>query len=55
MEKARELGLHRVLVTCDEDNIGSKKIIEHNGGKLENALEIEGEPVRKLRYWIDIQ
>jgi len=55
LEKARELGLHRVLVTCDEDNIGSKKIIEHNGGKLENALEIEGEPVRKLRYWIDIQ
>ena len=55
LEKARELGLHRVLVSCDEDNIGSKKIIEHNGGKLENALEIEGEPVRKLRYWIDIQ
>jgi predicted acetyltransferase len=55
LEKARELGLRRVLVTCDEDNIGSKKIIEHNGGKLENALEIDGEPVRKLRYWIDIQ
>lgn len=55
LEKARVLGLCRVLVTCDEDNIGSKKIIEHNGGKLENALEIEGEPVRKLRYWIDIQ
>ena len=55
LEKARELGLHRVLVTCDEDNIGSKKIIEHNGGKLENALEIKGEPVRKLRYWIDIE
>jgi predicted acetyltransferase len=55
LEKARELGLHRVLVTCDEDNIGSKKIIEHNGGKLENAIEIEGDPVKKLRYWINIQ
>src|SRR2546427_13190203 len=29
LEKARESGLQRVLVTCDEDNIGSKKIIEH--------------------------
>ena len=55
LEKARELGLRRVLVTCDEDNIGSKKIIEANGGRLENALEVEGERVRKLRYWIDIK
>ena len=55
LEKARELGLRRVLVTCDEDNIGSKKIIEHNGGKLENAIETEGDPVKKLRYWINIQ
>ena len=55
LEKARALGLRRVLVTCDEDNVGSKKIIEHNGGMFENAIEIEGDPVRILRYWIDIQ
>jgi len=55
LEKAKKLGLHRVLVTCDKDNIGSKKIIEHNGGIFENAIEIEGDPVKKLRYWIDIQ
>jgi predicted acetyltransferase len=55
LEKARELGLRRVLVTCDEDNIGSKKIIEHNGGQYENAIQIEGDKVKKLRYWIDIQ
>ena len=55
LQRARELGLARVLVTCDEDNIGSKKIIEHNGGKFENAIEIDGDPVKKLRYWIDIQ
>jgi predicted acetyltransferase len=45
----------QLLVTCDEDNIGSKKIIEHNGGIFENAIEIEGDPVKKLRYWIVIQ
>jgi predicted acetyltransferase len=54
LEKAKELGLRRVLVTCDEDNVGSKKIIEHNGGQFENAIQIEGDNVRKLRYWFDI-
>src|SRR6266487_3090498 len=54
LEKARALGLSRVLVTCDEDNIGSKKIIEHNGGQFENSVEVEGSPKKKLRYWIDI-
>jgi predicted acetyltransferase len=54
LETAKEIGVHRVLVTCDENNIGSKKIIEHNGGIFENAIEIEGDPVKKLRYWINI-
>lgn len=54
LDKARALSIPRVLVTCDEDNIGSRKVIEHNGGKFENAVEVEGSPVRKLRYWIDL-
>ncbi|QBD81537.1 GNAT family N-acetyltransferase [Ktedonosporobacter rubrisoli] len=54
LEQAKKLGLPRALVTCDENNIGSKKVIEHNGGKLENAVEVEGATVRKLRYWIDL-
>lgn len=52
--KAQELGLKRVLLTCDEDNTGSRKIIEYNGGKLENIIEVKDSPVRKMRYWIDI-
>jgi predicted acetyltransferase len=52
--KAKELGLSRVLVTCDEDNTGSRKIIEYNGGQLENIIEVKDSPVRKMRYWIDI-
>lgn len=54
LQKARELGLRRVLVTCDEDNTGSKKIIENNGGQFENAIEVDESSVKKLRYWIDI-
>lgn len=52
--RAKEHGLNRVLVTCDEDNTGSRKIIEYNGGQLENIIEVADSPVRKMRYWIDI-
>ncbi|GCF07811.1 GNAT family N-acetyltransferase [Dictyobacter arantiisoli] len=54
LRKALALGITRALVTCDETNIGSKKVIEYNGGQFENAVYIEGSPVKKLRYWIDI-
>jgi hypothetical protein len=35
-----------VLVTCDTDNVGSRKIIEANGGVFEDERN------RKLRFWI---
>lgn len=54
LSKAKELGITKVLVTCNENNIGSKKIIEANGGQLENIVEMgEGKP-RKLRFWISL-
>jgi predicted acetyltransferase len=55
LEQARAVGLKRVLVTCDENNIGSKKVIESNGGKFENAVVVDGSPIMKLRYWIDVE
>ena len=57
IEKARELGMvDKVLVTCDDDNIGSYKIIEKNGGVLENKIENEscGEHFLTRRYWIKL-
>jgi len=45
-----ELGVTEVLVTCDEDNVGSSKVIESQGGILENRVEYEGR--FKRRYWI---
>ena len=54
LEQAKLIGLNRVLVTCDENNIGSKKVIEANGGVFENAVVVEGSPIKKLRYWIDL-
>ena len=54
LDKARERGLARVLLTCDETNIGSRKIIEANGGQFENAVVVEGQADKKLRYWISL-
>lgn len=54
LQKARLLAVRRVLVTCDETNDGSKKIIEANGGQFENAIYFRDHPVRILRYWIDL-
>ena len=47
---AKDLGINKILVTCDDDNIGSWKIIEKNGGILENRIEYDGKI--KRRYWI---
>lgn len=55
LEKARELGLKRVLVTCDDDNIGSAKIIEKNGGILEDKYSNDELEQPKRRYWIELE
>lgn len=43
---ARELGIERALVTCDHDNVGSRKVIEANGGEPDVPTAV------KLRYWV---
>jgi len=43
----------RILVTCDEHNIGSIKTIERNGGILESVIDGSDLSKRKRRYWID--
>ncbi len=50
---ALKLGIERVLVTCDEDNNASMKVIEKSGGILENIVEEPGKSIRKKRYWIN--
>jgi predicted acetyltransferase len=65
LENSQALGLDRVLVTCDSDNVGSRKIIEYNGGRFESAIGMtrstfrtegrkNGGAMEKLRYWIDL-
>jgi predicted acetyltransferase len=51
---AAALGISRVLVTCDDDNIGSRKIIEKNGGVFENSIQDASSMIVKRRYWIEL-
>lgn len=53
LEQCRALGIRRVLMTCDRDNIGSAKSIIRNGGVLENEV-INDDGVVEQRYWIDL-
>lgn len=52
LDKAKELGIERALVTCDKDNIGSAKTITKNGGILESEILYDGAVIQ--RYWIEI-
>jgi predicted acetyltransferase len=47
------IGLDRVLVTCDDDNVGSIRTIQNNGGVLEDVVSGSDVEKPKRRYWID--
>ncbi|MBS4205322.1 GNAT family N-acetyltransferase [Lederbergia citrea] len=52
LEKAKEMELKKVLVTCNKDNIASAKTIINNGGNLESEYKEESGNIVQ-RYWID--
>jgi predicted acetyltransferase len=54
LERAKTFGLERVLLTCDEDNLGSRRIIESLGGILESIIEVEQWPAKVCHYWIQL-
>lgn len=51
--KAREFGFDRILITCNQPNAASAKVIEHNHGVLESVVPHPGFPDVR-RYWIDL-
>lgn len=55
IEAAHDLGIDEILITCDATNIGSKKIIEHNGGVLIDEMTEEKTQNVKKRYMISSQ
>ena len=52
--KAKEMEIEKVRITCDVDNVASRKIIEKNGGVLDSEIPNPETGVNKARFWIDI-
>ncbi|HHK8638430.1 TPA: GNAT family N-acetyltransferase [Vibrio parahaemolyticus] len=52
LPKAKMLGIDQALVTADEDNIASRKVIEANGGQFEKVVIGKVFPEPLARYWV---
>jgi predicted acetyltransferase len=52
LKECKKLGIDKVLMVCDKENIGSAKSIQNNGGILENEIVVDG--LIEQRYWISI-
>ncbi|WP_234117288.1 GNAT family N-acetyltransferase [Clostridium hydrogenum] len=53
LKECSKLGMSKVLLTCDVNNIASAKTIKACGGILENEVFKDGEVIQ--RYWIFIK
>jgi predicted acetyltransferase len=49
---AHALGLTAVLLTCDDTNAASIRVIERNGGSLKETMAFDTNTPRKRYYWI---
>jgi hypothetical protein len=52
LPEAQRVGLTRVLITADDSNVASWRIIERNGGQCEPGL-LMTESGALRRYWLD--
>ena len=52
LKECKKLGIDRVLMCCDKENVGSAKSIQKNGGVLENEIGEDG--TIEQRYWIQL-
>lgn len=53
LDECKKLGITKVLMVCDKENIASAKSIQKNGGILENEISMDG--VIEQRYWIELR
>ncbi|WP_202708879.1 GNAT family N-acetyltransferase [Sporosalibacterium faouarense] len=54
LEKARKIGLEDAIITCNIENLASKKIIEKNNGKLLGTIFDEEENEYLFKYSIPL-
>ena len=49
-----KLGIDKVLICCDKENIGSRKSIINNGGILEKEVITDSKNIDQY-FWIDVK
>ncbi len=49
LEKAREREISEALVTCNDDNIASARVMEKNGFVFQDKVELDGRLIRRYR------
>lgn len=54
MDIARGMGMEKLLLVCDDDNIASEKVILKNGGQYEDTRYDASESVNVKRYWLTL-
>ena len=55
IEKLNEMNIEKALITCRENNIASKKIIEKFIGNPDYLVPSMYEGIMEYRYWIDVK
>lgn len=54
LNEAKKLGITNILISCNEDNLASKKVIEKNGGIYQSKIKRETDNIYILKYLIDL-
>ncbi len=54
LEKAKAIGIERVLITCAKDNTASQRLILKNGGVLDSESYSEQAGRITQRYWVEL-
>lgn len=54
IKRCKELGIKKVLLTCNKSNIGSAKVIKNNFGILETEFKEDESDEIIQKYWIDV-
>lgn len=52
IQNAKALGIPKLLITCDVENIASEKTVLANGGVYEKTIDVDG--CKMKRYWITV-
>ena len=55
LEECKKIGLTEVLVTCQESNLGSNKVIKNNGGIFQGKVFVPKEKASFNKYIIKIK